>query len=79
MILLEKSKRLRLTVFCGRPKSLMITRRASMKRKCLKCEYCYLADGVPESCCYGVSDGAYPIGEFCPKDGKRIREFKDKE
>ena len=51
-----------------------------MKRKCLKCEHVYTDEyGEPVSCDYGVRDGAHPIGTICPKDGKKIREFKEKE
>ena len=27
---------------------------------------------------YGVHDGAHAIGGFCPKDGKRIIDYKEK-
>ena len=48
-----------------------------MKRRCLKCENCYTCDGEPVSCDYGVRDGAFAIGETCPKDGRKLRDFKD--
>lgn len=48
-----------------------------MKSRCLKCEYCYTPIEGHEridnqSCGFGLKDGAAPVGEFCPMDGKRL-------
>lgn len=52
-----------------------------MKRRCLKCEYCY--NPMPgndridnQSCCFGLKDGGSPVGEYCPMDGKRLQNLR---
>ena len=53
-----------------------------MKIRCLNCEHGYTPiDGYgcridPQSCDYGLHDGAAPVGEYCRKDGKKLREVK---
>lgn len=50
-----------------------------MKRKCMNCEHCLISsrDNEPLSCTYGLRDGGMSIGIFCPKDKRRIRDFKE--
>ncbi len=53
-----------------------------MKIRCLHCEHGYTPlDGwgprIEVQCCdYGLHDGAAPVGEYCRKDGKKLREVK---
>ena len=53
-----------------------------MKIRCLNCEHGYTplyGRGCGEevhSCDYGLHDGAAPVGEFCRKDGKKLRNVK---
>lgn len=52
-----------------------------MKIRCLNCEHGYTPiDGYcrtdAQSCDYGLRDGAAPVGEYCRKDGKKLREVK---
>lgn len=49
-----------------------------MKRKCSNCSHCFVdRDGDPVSCDYGLPDGAMRIGDICPKDHKKIRNFRE--
>lgn len=55
-----------------------------MKRKCIKCEYGYTPiqghDRIDsQSCSFGLKDGASPVGEFCPMDGKRLQNLRKRE
>lgn len=52
-----------------------------MKRKCLNCKYGY--SPIPsheridsQSCTFGLKEGATPVGEYCPMDGKRLHNFR---
>jgi len=53
-----------------------------MKQRCLNCVHGYTPiDGFncridAQSCDYGLHDGAAPVGECCPMDGKKLREVK---
>ena len=53
-----------------------------MKIRCLNCEHGYTplyGRGCGEevqSCDYGLHDGAAPVGEYCRKDGKKLRKVK---
>ena len=52
-----------------------------MKIRCLNCEHGYTPiDGWggedTQSCDYGLHDGAAPVGEYCRKDGKKLRNVK---
>ena len=51
-----------------------------MKRRCIKCEYGY--NPIPcssriddQSCSFGLKDGAAPVGDFCPIDGKKLQNL----
>lgn len=53
-----------------------------MKQRCLNCEHgytplygCGCGEEV-QSCDYGLHDGAAPVGEYCRKDGKKLRNVK---
>lgn len=53
----------------------------NMKRKCLNCKYGYTP--IPsheridsQSCSFGLKNGASPVGEFCPMDGKQLQNFR---
>lgn len=49
-----------------------------MKRKCLNCSHCFTDRyGDPVSCDYGLTDGAMHIGDICPKDLRKIRNFRE--
>lgn len=52
-----------------------------MKRRCINCEHCY--SPIPgyeridnQSCDFGLKEGAAPVGEFCPMDGKRLQNLR---
>lgn len=45
----------------------------NMRRDCMKCEYCWHSDGIPDGCGYKL-DGSMPIPERCPKDGKLVKK-----
>lgn len=52
-----------------------------MKRRCINCEHCY--NPIPGSsridvqCCgFGLKEGAAPVGEFCPMDGKKLHNLR---
>ena len=52
-----------------------------MKRRCINCKHCY--NPIPcssriddQSCCFGLKDGAAPVGEFCPIDGKKLQNLR---
>lgn len=53
-----------------------------MKIRCLNCEHGYtpLDDWGPridfQWCDYGLQGGAAPVGEYCRKDGKKLRNVK---
>lgn len=52
-----------------------------MKKRCLNCEHGYtpIDHGCKvetQSCDYGLHDGAAPVGEYCRKDGKKLRDVK---
>ena len=52
-----------------------------MKIRCLKCEHGYtpIDHGCrveTQSCDYGLHGGAAPVGEYCRKDGKKLRNVK---
>lgn len=53
-----------------------------MKIRCLNCGhgytplYGYGSGEEVQSCDYGLHDGAAPVGEYCRKDGKKLREVK---
>lgn len=52
-----------------------------MKRRCLKCEHCYTPMTGNEridvqSCDFGLKEGAAPVGEFCPMDGKKLQNLR---
>ena len=53
-----------------------------MKIRCLNCEHGYTPlDGwgcriEAQSCDYGLQGGAAPVGEYCRKDGKKLRNVK---
>lgn len=48
-------------------------------RRCMKCEYVWLKEGgEPESCSYGLPDGAAPIGSYCVKTNRKIRQIREK-
>jgi len=51
-----------------------------VKRRCIRCEHGY--NPIPiqgriridaQSCDFGLEDGAAPVGEICPMDGKKLR------
>lgn len=49
-----------------------------MKRRCIKCEHGYAP--IPgssridvQSCDFGLKEGAAPVGNFCPMDGKKLQ------
>lgn len=45
----------------------------------MKCDHVWLKeDGEPESCSYGLPDGAAAIGKFCPKNKRKIRQMRKK-
>ena len=44
-----------------------------MRRDCMKCEYCWHSDGIPDGCGYKL-DGSMAIPERCPKDGKLVKK-----
>ena len=52
-----------------------------MKRRCINCEHCY--NPIPDSGCtdiqscdFGLKDGAAPVGEICPMDGKKLQNLR---
>lgn len=52
-----------------------------MKRRCINCAHCY--NPIPGSsridvqCCgFGLKDGAAPVGEICPMDGKKLQNLR---
>lgn len=52
-----------------------------MKRRCINCAHCY--NPIPGSsridvqCCgFGLKEGAAPVGEFCPIDGKKLQNLR---
>ena len=52
-----------------------------MKRRCIKCVYGYniILDSsrINIQCCgFGVKDGAAPVGEFCPRDGRKLQNLR---
>lgn len=52
-----------------------------MKSRCLNCEHCYTPmpgnDRIDnQSCDFGLKDGASPVGEYCPMDGKRLQNVR---
>lgn len=53
-----------------------------MKIRCLNCEHGYTplygcgCGEEAQSCDYGLHDGAVPVGEYCRKDGKKLRDKK---
>ena len=53
-----------------------------MKIRCLNCEHGYTPlDGWGpridvQSCDYGLQGGAVAVGEYCRKDGKKLRNVK---
>ena len=52
-----------------------------MKRRCIKCVYGYNvilnSIRIDIQCCgFGLKDGATPVGEFCPMDGKRLQNLR---
>lgn len=52
-----------------------------MKRRCLNCEHGYNPISGNEridnqSCGFGLKEGAAPVGEFCPMDGKRLKNLR---
>jgi hypothetical protein len=52
-----------------------------MKRKCLNCKYGYTPTpgherNYSQSCSFGLKEGAAPVGEFCPMDGKRLHNLR---
>lgn len=56
-----------------------------MKRKCLNCEHGYTpVDGWArtgadtQSCDFGLTDGAAPVGDICPMTGKRLQNVSEK-
>ena len=54
-----------------------------MKSRCLTCEYGYNPISIQGSirldaiyvqgCSFGLEDGAAPVGEICPMDGKKLK------
>lgn len=53
-----------------------------MKRRCIRCEHGY--NPIPiqgsmridaQSCGFGLEDGAAPVGEICPMDGKKLQNL----
>lgn len=47
-----------------------------MKRRCVNCEYCYVGIDDIQSCGFGLEDGAAPVGEICPMDGKKLQNLR---
>lgn len=52
-----------------------------MKRRCLNCEHGYNPISGNEridnqSCGFGLKEGAAPVGEFCPMDGKLLKNLR---
>ena len=46
-------------------------------KRCMKCEFVFVDEyGIPEGCCYGLSDGAAGIGATCPKSGRKIHKIE---
>lgn len=46
-----------------------------MKRRCVNCEYGYVGIDDVQSCGFGLEDGAAPVGEICPMDGKKLQNL----
>ena len=52
-----------------------------MKRRCIKCVYGYniFLDSIRidiQCCGFGLKDGAAPVGEFCPMDGRKLQNLR---
>lgn len=52
-----------------------------MKRRCIKCVYGYniILDSIRiniQCCGFGLKDGAAPVGEICPMDGKKLQNLR---
>ena len=55
-----------------------------MKIRCLNCKHGWTpldgwgyCEGIDvQSCDYGLQGGAAPVGEYCRKDGKKLRNVK---
>lgn len=49
-----------------------------MKRRCIRCEHGYNPiKGIDsQSCGFGLEDGAAPVGEICPMDGKKLQNLR---
>lgn len=51
-----------------------------MKRRCIRCEHGYnpIQGNVridAQSCDFGLEEGAAPVGEICPMDGKKLQNL----
>ena len=55
-----------------------------MKKKCLTCEHGYTSVDVygrcaeVQNCDFGLKDGAAPVGEICPMNGKKLQNVREK-
>lgn len=52
-----------------------------MKRRCINCKYGYTpihgsSRIDDQSCSFGLKDGATPVCDFCPMDGKKLQNLR---